>query len=110
MLKPPPMGDSLPGYITVTPPEVRSISLTVAHGPELLSAGSSSALWAILDQVVDDYAPVVAGLERDIDEIEATVFSGAVAPTERIYSLRREATDFYRAVHPLLAVVTTSRG
>ena len=76
--------------------------------PELLAAGSSSALWAILDQVVDDYAPVVAGLERDIDEIEATVFSGAVAPTERIYSLRREATDFYRAVHPLLAVVTTA--
>ena len=35
------------------------------------------------------------------------MFSGAVAPTERIYSLRREATDFYRAVHPLLAVVTT---
>src|SRR5438067_8302008 len=75
--------------------------------PELLAAGSSSALWAILDQVVDDYAPVVAGLERDIDEIEATVFSGAVAPTERIYSLRSEATDFYRAVHPLLAVVST---
>ncbi len=35
------------------------------------------------------------------------MFSGAVAPTERIYSLRREATDFYRAVHPLLAVVAT---
>src|SRR5499427_6871358 len=77
--------------------------------PELLAAGSWSALWAILDQVVDDYAPVVAGLERDIDQIEATVFSGAVAPTERIYSLRREATDFYRAVHPLLGVVTTIR-
>jgi magnesium transporter len=75
--------------------------------PELLAAGSSSVLWAILDHVVDGYAPVVAGLERDIDQIEATVFSGAVAPTERIYSLRREATDFYRAVHPLLAVVTT---
>jgi magnesium transporter len=75
--------------------------------PELLAAGSTSALWAILDQVVDDYSPVVAGLEHDIDQIEATVFSGAVAPTERIYSLRREATDFYRAVHPLLAVLST---
>jgi magnesium transporter len=75
--------------------------------PELLAAGSSAALWAILDQVVDDYAPVIAGLEHDIDQIEATVFSGASAPTERIYSLRRQATDFYRAVHPLLAVVAT---
>ena len=75
--------------------------------PELLAVGNSSALWAILDEVVDDYAPVVAGLERDIDEIEATVFSGSAAPTERIYSLRSEATDFYRAVHPLLGVVAT---
>src|SRR5215469_5706182 len=46
--------------------------------PKLLAAGSSSALWAILDEVVDDYAPVVAGLERDVDEVEATVFSGSV--------------------------------
>ncbi len=87
--------------------ELRGARQRLEQRPELLTAGSSSALWAILDQVVDGYAPVVAGLERDIDQIEATVFSGAVAPTERIYSLRREATDFYRAVHPLLGVVAT---
>ena len=85
--------------------ELRGARQRLEQRPELLAAGSASALWAILDQVVDGYAPVVAGLERDIDQIEATVFSGAVAPTERIYSLRREATDFYRAVHPLLGVV-----
>jgi len=85
--------------------ELRGARQRLEQRPELLAAGSYSALWAILDQVADDYAPVVAGLERDIDQIEATVFSGAVAPTERIYSLRREATDFYRAVHPLLAVI-----
>jgi len=87
--------------------ELRGARQRLEQRPELLAAGSFAALWAILDQVVDDYAPVVAELERDIDQIEATVFSGTVAPTERIYSLRREATDFYRAVHPLLAVVTT---
>jgi len=87
--------------------DLRDARQRLEQRPELLAAGSSSALWAILDEVVDDYAPVVAGLERDIDEIEATVFSGTVAPTERIYSLRNEATDFYRAVHPLLAVVAT---
>ena len=85
--------------------ELREARQRLEQRPELLAAGSASALWAILDQVVDGYAPVVAGLERDIDQIEATVFSGAVAPTERIYSLRREATGFYRAVHPLLGVV-----
>jgi magnesium transporter len=87
--------------------ELREARQRLEQRPELLAAGTSSVLWAILDQVVDGYAPVVAGLERDIDQIEATVFSGAVAPTERIYSLRREATDFYRAVHPLLGVVAT---
>jgi magnesium transporter len=35
------------------------------------------------------------------------VFSGSAAPTERIYFLRREVTDFYRAVHPLLAVLAS---
>src|SRR5215813_11930011 len=84
--------------------ELREARLRLEQRPELLAAGSSSALWAIMDQVVDGYAPVIAGLEYDIDQIEATVFSGAVAPTERIYSLRNEATEFYRAVHPLLAV------
>jgi magnesium transporter len=84
--------------------DLRAARQRLEQRPELLAAGSSSALWAIMDQVVDGYAPVVAGLEHDIDQIEATVFTGAVAPTERIYSLRNEATDFYRAVHPLLAV------
>lgn len=70
--------------------------------PELLDIGPAAALWAILDKIVDDYAPVIAGLEDDVEQIEETVFRGAAAATERIYKLRREATDFYRAVHPLL--------
>jgi magnesium transporter len=71
--------------------------------PELLKEGPVAALWAIIDTVVDDYGPVVEGLDGDVEEVEATVFSGATAPTERIYLLRREATGFYRAVHPLLS-------
>ena len=89
--------------------ELRAARRRLEQRPELLAEGTSSALWAILDEVVDGYAPVVAGLENDIDQVEATVFSGTVAPTERIYSLRREATQFYRAVHPLLGVVSVVR-
>jgi magnesium transporter len=82
--------------------DLHGARLRLEKRPELLLQGPGSVLWAILDKVVDDYAPVVEGLERDIEEVEKTVFSGAAAPTERIYSLRREASDFYRAVHPLL--------
>jgi magnesium transporter len=87
--------------------ELRGARHRLEQRPELLALGSSSALWAILDEVVDGYAPVVAEVERDIDQIEATVFSGAAAPTMRIYSLRSEATGFYRAVHPLIAVTAS---
>jgi magnesium transporter len=76
--------------------------LRLEDHPELLKEGTGAVLWAILDQIVDDYVPVLQGLENDVEEVEATVFTGAAAPTERIYKLRREATDFYRAVHPLL--------
>ncbi len=76
--------------------------LRLERRPELLAEGPIAVLWAVLDQLVDDYAPVIEGLERDIEEVEASIFTGKSAPTERIYSLRREATDFYRAVHPLL--------
>src|SRR5262245_47401029 len=83
--------------------ELHGARIRLEQRESLLRAGPEAVLWAILDKVVDDYAPVVEGLERDIEEVERTVFSGAVAPTERIYLLRREVSDFYRAVHPLLA-------
>jgi magnesium transporter len=82
--------------------DLRQARLRLEQRPELLAEGPASVLWAVLDQVVDNYAPVVEGLERDIEEVEATVFSASAAPAQRIYFLRREVTDFYRAVHPLL--------
>lgn len=85
--------------------ELHGARLRLEQHEELLRAGSASVLWAILDKVVDDYGPVVEGLERDIEDVERTVFSGAIAQTERIYFLRREVSDFFRAVHPLLAPV-----
>ena len=87
--------------------ELRAARRRLEKRPDLLTSGTASVLWAILDEVVSNYAPVVKELEADILEVEATVFSGAVAPTERIYSLRRQATGFYRIVHPLLAAVAT---
>jgi magnesium transporter len=87
--------------------DLHGARLRLERRPELLTEGPAAVLWAILDKVVDDYAPVLEGLEQDVEEVEATVFSGAAAPTERIYSLRREATDFYRAVHPLLGPLET---
>ena len=71
--------------------------------PELLKEGGQSVVWAVLDKVVDDYEPVVDGLAADIEDAEVRVFAGEGDQTERIYFLKREVIEFYRAVHPLLA-------
>ncbi|MGH9322118.1 MAG: magnesium/cobalt transporter CorA [Vicinamibacteria bacterium] len=71
--------------------------------PEFLAHGPSAVLYGIVDRVVDDYLPVVAGLEDDIEEVEREVFSSDRGnPVERIYYLKREVLEFRRATAPLL--------
>ncbi len=72
---------------------------------QMLARGPEAVLYAILDQVVDGYAPVVAGLENDIDEIETQVFGGDPNASRRIYGLSREVIQFQRAARPLLSVL-----
>jgi magnesium transporter len=62
--------------------------------PDLLRLGSEAVLSAILDAVVDGYAPVVRGLQNDIDEIQTEVFSGDPQVSRRIYELSREVIEF----------------
>ncbi|HEY8770569.1 MAG TPA: magnesium/cobalt transporter CorA [Thermoleophilaceae bacterium] len=70
--------------------------------PEHLKRGPGAVLHAIVDQVVDDYAPAVEGLGEDIEQVEDEVFSPArTNPSERIYKLKREVLEFNRAVAPL---------
>src|SRR5690348_9862592 len=42
--------------------ELRGARLRAEQRPELLAEGTMAVLWAVLDQVVDDYVPVVEGL------------------------------------------------
>ena len=70
--------------------------------PDLLRQGPQAVLYAILDAVVDGYAPVVAGLQKDIDEIEAQVFGGDPTVSRRIYELSGEVIEFQRATRPLV--------
>ena len=72
---------------------------------ELLLRGTEAILYAIMDRVVDGYAPVVAGLENDIDEIETEVFSGNAGVSRRTYELSREVVEFQRAVKPLTGML-----
>jgi magnesium transporter len=69
---------------------------------DLLRCGTSAVLHAIIDRVVDDYEPVLAGIEDDIEEVEQQVFSPSRSNvTERIYKLKREVLELHRATAPL---------
>ncbi|OFI39972.1 magnesium and cobalt transport protein CorA [Arthrobacter sp. SW1] len=78
--------------------------------PALMACGPEAVLYALLDQVVDDYAPVVAGLENDIDEIEDQLFGGDTTVSRRIYELAREVIQFQRAINPLPDMISLLRG
>ena len=82
-------------------PGVGQVRHRLESRPELLRHGPEAVLYALMDQVVDDYAPVVAGLENDIDEIEDQLFGGDPLVSRRIYELAREVIQFQRAIHPL---------
>jgi magnesium transporter len=91
-------------------PDLGRVRDRLERTPELLRLGPEAVLYAILDQVVDEYAPVVAGLENDIDEIEDQLFKGDPAVSRRIYELSREVIEFQRATRPLLGMLSSLEG
>ncbi len=82
-------------------PDLGVVRSRLEADPELLAAGPQAVLYALLDQVVDEYKPVVQGLENDVDEIENDLFGGAPDVSRRIYQLHREVIEFQRATQPL---------
>jgi magnesium transporter len=86
-------------------PDLSRVRRRMESEPEILQRGTEAILYAILDRVVDDYEPVVRGLENDIDEIETEVFGGNAGVTRRTYELAREVIEFQRATKPLVAMI-----
>jgi magnesium transporter len=83
--------------------ELHDVRLETEKRDDLLRCGPSAVLHAIIDRVVDDYEPVLAGIEDDIEELEEQVFSPSRSnPTERIYKLKREVLEMHRATAPLI--------
>ena len=81
--------------------EPRDVRRWLEGEPKLLRRGPTAVLYAIMNRVVDDYGPVVEGLQNDIDEIEAEVFGDTPQVSRRIYELSREAIQFHKATQPL---------
>ncbi|MEU6777091.1 magnesium and cobalt transport protein CorA [Streptomyces sp. NPDC046759] len=86
-------------------PDLSAVRRRMEDSPDLLKLGPEAVLYAILDAVVDGYAPVVSGVQNDIDEIETEVFRGDPEVSRRIYELSREMVEFQRATRPLVGML-----
>jgi magnesium transporter len=65
-------------------PDLHRVREKLEARPDLLARGPFAIVHAILDRIVDDYGPVVAGVENEIDEIEDDVFDGSPTVSRRI--------------------------
>jgi magnesium transporter len=73
--------------------------------PGLVTVGPQAQLWALFDSIVDDYRPVIDGLEEDINQIEDQLFAGVSGTSRRIYELFGEVVDLQRAARPLVRML-----
>jgi magnesium transporter len=80
--------------------------------PELLQHGPAYVLYALMDNVVDRYFPVLEGLTAEIEEVEERIFAGQTtrAQIETLYTLRRKLMTIDHATQPLLEVVGKLHG
>lgn len=86
-------------------PNLAKVRRRMESQPEFLALGPDAVLYAILDQVVDEYEPVAAGLENDVDEIEDELFAADPGVSRRIYELSRQVIMFQRATAPLTMIL-----
>ncbi len=89
-------------------PDLAATRKALEAEPQFLGTGPEAMLTALLDEIVDGYAPVVAGLEEDIDQVEDSLFVGGhVDPelSQRIYRLLEQVLSFQRAIGPLPTMV-----
>jgi magnesium transporter len=72
--------------------------------PELLKAGSGYVLYALMDAVVDRYAPVLDAVVTKLESLEEQLFSGASprANIEALYYVKQQLSGMKHVAGPLL--------
>ncbi|HST00963.1 MAG TPA: magnesium and cobalt transport protein CorA, partial [Usitatibacter sp.] len=104
--------------IFVGPNYILSVRQRTQHGfgevraraegePELLKHGSGFVFYALMDNVVDRYFPLVDQLEVELEKIEERIFAGdsAKANIQALYALKHKGMVIRHAVEPLIEAV-----
>ena len=72
--------------------------------PALLRHGSGFVLYALMDNIVDRYFPILDGMESELEQIEEQIFVRNAARTniESLYALKQKLMVLKHAVDPLM--------
>ena len=74
--------------------------------PQRLGLGTGYALYALLDDIVDNYLLVVSDLHSQFNQIEADIFDARISrdTLQRIYRIKREVMLLRDAAQPLVDI------
>ena len=72
--------------------------------PDLLKNGAGYVFYAVMDNVVDRYFPILDSLETELEAIEARIFerNAARGNIEALYALKQKLMTLKHAVDPLM--------
>jgi len=72
--------------------------------PELLKNGAGYVFYAVMDNVVDRYFPIIDSLETELEAIEAQIFerNAARSNIQALYALKQKLMTLKHAVDPLM--------
>ncbi|MDD2864578.1 MAG: magnesium/cobalt transporter CorA [Methylococcales bacterium] len=89
-----------------TTPSYQKVRKRCESMPHQLAKGSSFALYGIMDYIVDNYVPVIDGLQTRFEEIETAIFQHNPSrhTMEDLYSLKRELLLLQNSVLPLIDI------
>jgi magnesium transporter len=74
--------------------------------PEKLEKGPGFGLYAVMDSIVDNYVPVIDGLQERFEKIETTIFEHRPShqTMEQLYSLKRDSLKLQNGIAPLIDI------
>jgi len=74
--------------------------------PEQLAKGPGFALYSIMDFIVDNYVPVIDGLQQRFDVLESAIFEYRPSrqTIEGLYQLKRELLQLESAINPVIDI------
>ncbi|MDD5754214.1 MAG: magnesium/cobalt transporter CorA [Methylococcales bacterium] len=89
-----------------TTPSYQKVRSRCEAMPHQLAKGSSFALYGIMDYIVDNYVPVIDGLQARFEEIETAIFQYHPSrhTMEDLYALKRELLLLKNATLPLIDI------